>query len=52
MLREVVAYSLFFETCFGFATIYWWWKRCDRVEKIFLILHLSGASLFAYTMLL
>ncbi|MFC4770299.1 hypothetical protein [Effusibacillus consociatus] len=52
MLNTIVAYSLFFETVLGFATIFWWWKRCDKVEKIFMLLHLSGASLFAYSMLL
>lgn len=52
MLKTIVAYSLFFEAAFGVTTIFWWWKRCDKVEKIFMMLHLSGASLFAYAMLL
>lgn len=52
MMRAIVAYILFFETVLGVATIFWWWKRCDKTEKIFMLLHLTGGCFFGYTMLL
>lgn len=52
MLKVMVAVSLLLETVFGFVTIFWWWKRCDKIEKSFMLLHLLGASFFAYAMLL
>ncbi|BCJ86831.1 hypothetical protein [Effusibacillus dendaii] len=52
MLRTIVAYSLFFEGVFGLATIFWWWKRCDKLEKTIVVFHMVGAAAFGYTMLL